>query len=434
MEQQHRAMNSVIESAEQVHLRQDLIRLQEAVHQTIPYDHLAVITGEQPYGALGTTKVLTKRLLAQTLSETYGDVTPIELFNNHDLVGSESRFFRLELPTVGAKDGIFKINLLTEKLRRGGLTAQGVLLSNETLIEQVTKARSALPIHYPSTVVNRERFQLDESRADEWVRSYTSPSTDDSSKRASYSDAHIAWLTDLEKHVGLEMKHIIREGTFDLMLLKNGGVEILNNLWEQGLHNLRDENYESIALKLDDTALSATPFNIAEDGVRLLSKYTNSDKSLIETMHPHTKETGVLTLDEALSGSYGISLKAVPRVVLYSLSGMDGHITGGGSVYNADAQHFMETFSLPYFPIMHMSARDEHGKIGTLQYSSTAFLRREHPLAVRQVREGGVSLLDLIISCNLDDIQQAIHSTTQQGGNLTTDTIVTIQNKTGVKP
>jgi hypothetical protein len=425
MRTQQHDMETVIDSNEHTQIRDSLLRLTSSLKENYPFTDMVVITGEQPYGALGGTKVLAKRVLAQTLAETYDDVTGIEMFANHDLVGSEPGFFRLVLPTVGAKNGLATLNIVTGKLKENGLTASGILLPNSVIDAQVNKACESLPHHYPTTKLKRQHIGYDPKIGEEWARTYDN----ENDLKSNYADAHIQWLTDFENKIGLEMEHITTEGQLDLLLARNGGIDLLNTIWKRGLFNLRNINYESVALKLDDNAIEATPFNLAKNGVRLLSRYANSDHSLVNTINPITKEEDIITMDEALSGSYDFSFRAVPRTITYSLAGIEGSVTGGGSIYNTDARSFMDTFRLPYFPIIHMSAQEDGTKISNLQYDSLAFARKSHDEARTAVKTGNVSMLDLAISCHFEDIKESIEKVKEIGGELSPGQIITIPNK-----
>jgi hypothetical protein len=437
MSDQSEHMGDLIDSHTHTELRDHLTDLNETVKEHYPYKSMLVITGEQPYGALGGTKVLGKRILAQTLSETYGDVATAELFTNHDLVGSEPGFFRMVIPTLGSAEGIVNLGVLSGKLRQNGVTASGIVLPNEKLQEQVNTIRDGMHKHYPTTQVYKDSVGFDPDITHRWAGAYgiqENGEFDPKSTPDNYAQAHIDWLTGFEKSIGLEMDQVIKEGDFDLALARNGGIEVLDLIWKRGLINLRNNNYDAVALKTDESALQATPFNLSENGVRLQTSYTNGDNSLIEAINPVTKERSVITMDQAVSGRFGFSFKAVPRVVIYSLSGIHGHITGGGSVYNIDAQSFMKSLQLPYFPIIHMHAHDGEQQISSLQYASIATTRKAHERANSAVRQGKVSLLDLAMSCHLEEIKSAIKNASEIGGDLKPDQVITIPNKANKIP
>ncbi len=386
-------------------------KLHDVLEERFP-GQLHVITGEQPYGAYGRPKVLAKRLLSKALQFHNPEIKVIELFASNDLIGSEEGFWRLTLPTKTAgPDGVVSQNVLSDKFRANGKTARGLLLPHEYVTGQVQKIIQNTRHHYPGNLPYNKGSRYDLSVITEWAHSYGI--TIDSNNPAphapeNYADAHINWLVALEKKLGLETDYVTEEGEIDLMLARQGGVEVIQSLWKTGLSSMMERSIPTISLKLTPEEIARTPFNLAREGNRLVTRFHPEDDSLIEAITKDGIET--LTLDQALSGDFEFSWKAVPRVVLYSLSGLDGHVTGGGSVYNADAQLFMDINNLPYFPIIYMNPQINGETVSVLQYQ-TVSSGRNFDMAKEQVRKGKVSLLDFVMSCDTEEARAKIEET-----------------------
>jgi hypothetical protein len=409
-------------------LNHAVVKLNE---NTLPEAHgqPTVITGEQPYGPFGTSKVIGKRLLAHALQVTNSEIYTVELFANHDLVGSEEGFYRLATPTNGRPEGVVLENILSSRYRSNRETASGIILPHEYITPFSQKLTNGLRSHYPGNKSGLKEPRFNMEVISDWIGLYGA--VNEITPAENYAEAHIKWLTDLERSIGLQMDHVTREGEIDLRIAQNGGIEIMQELWVDGLKKLEASGYTPTALRIGEEEHKKTPFNLAINGRRLDTTYGNSDQSQVIVSSREGQQT--ITLDEALSGKYDFSWKAVPRVVLYSLSGISGHITGGGSIYNTDAAAFLDQFDIPYFPIASMNPKLNGEKASVLQYA-TISSGRKNDKALEAVRSGQTSLLDFVLSCDPEVAREAIQKTIEQSNPFNINQTVTIPNREGELP
>ncbi len=415
--------------------RDDIECMQKALQHNYPEGKYRVITGEQPYGALGTPKVLGKRILATALTKHHPDVVSIELFANLDLVGSEKGFYQLSIPNIGSPDGVLGYNLLSERIRSDDSIAAGIQLPNDYITRQIAKALQSFRGYYPGQMPHGRGPRYDIDVMSNWARLYGVPEKTSVNQLGNYAEAHIQWLTNLEHTLGIKLDYLARESEVDLLLAKNGGINILDKTWKRGIRRLREIGYTPVGIKITEDQDEITPFNLSYNGIRLRSRFVNNDGSRILLSNPKDPSSShEITIDDAISGKYGFSFRAVPRVLLYSLAALSGHITGGGSIYNQDARYFMELEGMPYFPITNMHAEENGEKLSCIQYISLALSRSNHPGAEEALRKGHLSLLDFVLSCNLTEARECIANTIDKNQPFKTSQYIVVPNKEGAIP
>jgi hypothetical protein len=136
----------------------------------------------------------------------------------------------------------------------------------------------------------------------------------------------------------------------------------------------------------------------------------------------HQEDT---TIGDVLNSGRKLTFRAMARVAAYSLFGLgDGHITGGGSIYNTPTEGAFRDLGLPYFPLMHMAKVDANGEhTGLFDYISAATTKKKaqrHPgyeAAKELVRTGGVSMADLEISATRSDVKAGIEAALSDPGS-----------------
>jgi hypothetical protein len=289
--------------------------------------------------------------------------------------------------------------------------------------------------------------------------------------------------TLIQNKLGISADTTILEKQLDLTLLQHGGYEVANQLYTTFLREESSDDlygtaysrsrggknpdlgkppvdryfgkYEPTDFLVNDKSLS-TPFNVSIDGqrhftqfVRLPSGDIDYDrvevflhKSKTQPGTNHLEGVEIVDREELLnSDKYTISLKAIPRVMLYCLSGMSGHITGGGSGYNSVAKEILNIQGLPYFPIWHF-AKYEAGRNrqSPLIYTPTPLKQRLHELEEIKLQQkedpnygrrrlsplekeiqklrtnvvtGQYSLIDLILSYPDDELRQQVETFTK---------------------
>jgi len=437
---------------------------------------LRVIAGEQSVVVM--PKQVAKQVAMVALQNEYG-VTPIDLRADLDLVGSEADIVAVPLPNTGDRSGRTTYNLLSGKYRASNGATNGVALPNPYVTKMLTDLQNKhLPqIYTRSLQSSRGGYEptLDQQVVADWMACYgIAPDGSRLKQMPDYMTAsnnysttvpeigielptnfaqgnenHRLWM---QRQLGIEAQYVVSEGEIDRILLQNGGFNALRVLLTSARQWLREDGYQpnSAALKLEDDKDDEVPFNIVSRGRRAHSaNFLPGDDSMIHVQFdPEGKYQADYSVDQLLNDpQFGISLKAIPRVILYSLAGLSGHITGGGSIYNYDAQQIMDIVGLPYFPLWNFTKKDQNGKrVTALSYVSTGIRKlrssdeikaegnEETVLAYELSTRGRFAFLDLMMSTYADQAAHEIGQLIAMGGNITPDTYVELTNRTGRVP
>ncbi|KXK26534.1 MAG: hypothetical protein TR69_WS6001000539 [candidate division WS6 bacterium OLB20] len=394
--------DDALDRADMAHLRPHILRMRQAADDAFGTG-VKVIGGEQ--SIIPLPKNLGKLIALRALRNHMG-VIDINLRADHDMGRTERDVRALDLLNYGNQEGTASFSVMSNNyagMNKGMTTINGYTLKDDHIRGNMVKFASQVRQLYPGNfpLGDETHRVLDMRAVEDWFACYgmnpdgtpidaipehiqSLPRTDrresafeqiDIVLPGNLAQGHENWFLMLQRRLGIEAAYTVSEGVIDKMLLKNGGHEVLANMMLQARARLRDQGYEPVAMKIDEDSDLRTWYNLELDGVRMNTVFTDDSFSQIEVTHPVTGETSVVTVDEALADDspYGISLRAVERVSLYSLAGLSGHITGGGSVYNADARYLLSAVDLPYYPIWSFAKKAEDGSpLSPVRYVSMA--------------------------------------------------------------
>lgn len=381
---------------------------------------VTVLYGEQGYGLNESPKVLGKRVLARAVAKH--DVHTVEMFAIQDVVGSESGIYRATLPNPQSNNGELMLNVLPGwKRLRDSATSSFASPTSDQLAE-MCKSLSGL---YGNE--KAEAFVA-------WVNSiYTQHPNN-----YGLGQAHL--LMDLERHIGLSAQQHTTEDILDTAIAANGGMEIMLGLWPRLAIAAGKYPVEGVRVPDPTEAPFVLYHNHETDGscggrmnVSFVDTRTETAKasgivlpltmeSAMQCSCLECKSTVVLTPEQVLHQRRPLTWRAMPRVAAYSLFGIaEGHITGGGSVYNAPTAGAMKELGLPYFPLMNMDKRNADGdKVGIFIYDSYLTRRKGadkqkfHAQAIQVVTEGRAAMMDMVLSLGRSRLRDAVEATFQQ--------------------
>lgn len=396
------AFDDTVDSERMDHLRPHLLRMRQAVTDAFGPE-TAIIGGEQSIFPL--PKNLGKLMALQVLSQHYG-MRSINLRAPLDIARSEVDIRRVDLPSYGSESGMDSFNLLSTKMvgsRKGVMTIQGFPLPDQKLADNAKRFVGLMQQQYPGSFRNgnTNETNLDQAVLADFMACYgmdldgnrLDAMPDHIQELALCPDvngipqmdivlpdnlaqAHENWFIMLQRRLGVDSEITVSEEVIDRMLLKSGGHEVLSEIMTASRRKLRESGYDPVAMNLSEERDLQTWFNMSKDGIRYGTFFTDDSYSQISVYNPETKEVEeTVSVDDVLAddSEWSLSLRAVERVTLYSLAGLGGHITGGGSVYNADARAVLGAMDIPYYPIWSFSKTDEDGnKITPVQYMSMA--------------------------------------------------------------
>ena len=397
------------------------LRTREALELTP--DDIIVIFGEQTYGLNEPPKVIGKRLLAKGLEQKHG-IRSIELFASFDMAGTEGGIYRMQLPSPTTPEGYCVLNVLSGWKKRKYAATAGFRCPTP---EEMQRAYSTMESLYRSKRAIGMR---------EFLTHYYGISPN-------YAEANIDILRSFEKQIGLQVETSVREESLDTKLAQNGGMQIMLHMWPELSRQANNHNhYEGVRVPNGNEA----PFQL----------YHTTDPSCVGRMITHLvqKEGQVAGMDsqvyakcmqcsfeettspqDIINQGRPLTWKAIPRVVLYSTIVADGHITGGGSIYNQAAKEGSERIGIPYFPITWMDKQDQEGnKVGVFNYQSTSTFREKGAYvseAKSFVREGKAAMADLVLSIGVEQLKGSIEEILRS--ELTTSTRV-VCPETVLKP
>ncbi|MCA9329995.1 hypothetical protein KDA11_05075, partial [Candidatus Saccharibacteria bacterium] len=268
------------------------------------------------------------------------------------------------------------------------------------------------------------------------------------------AEAHINWYLHLQRQLGIEQINTFSEGQFDKLLLANGGLEIFRSEWTLIIDALEAaSNLNLVSIKLDKPEVRrAAPFNLEYGGIRYDAYFNKRDDSQLDLYsRQHGVQEAAITLDDVFSdvSEWSVSLGAVERVVLYSLAGVAGHITGGGSAYNYDALQVMQVLNLPYMPLWWFPKKDQYDRPMTpviwptlankewrnLQtLGSNGAGNQTSDAILQNTLEGNYSLLDLAMSTDPQEAHMLMQEHIQllSTGQLDRFSQLSLPNRAGV--
>lgn len=446
-----------------------------------------IIGGDQPM--LPIPKMAAKLVAMKALAHMDDQIVTINLRADHDLALSELEILSMSMPHPGTDIGVTKVRLLSDRLLTGRPIISGVDLNSPEIFEYITHqllyfGNSTFAEAYSRSLklLSKDKGERDEivlqahMVIEDWLACYGIDrkgnrlkelpghvsTTPDYSRNvrvgsvlpqvemklpSNLAEANENWYLWLQRQLGIEMQYTLSEGTLDRFLLQNGGLEILQKRWRSAVNRLKNIGYQPVTSKLKNHQPDATFFNVARDGQRYFSFFDSKDDSMLIAVDPLNKQGVKIPVQELIQdgSEWIISLSAIPRVVLYSLAGFAGHIKGGGSRYNYDAEAVTLAIGLPYFPLWNFTERKDGIWTSPLQYTSVATenaLRRGKPHHTQKVRsisqaisEGKIYLLDLLLSINpwitYNEIDQWIEA---NGENIKRDDRIYITNLAGRNP
>lgn len=410
--------------------------------------HRIIVGGEQ--STLPLPKMAAKLIAMKALSFIDDQITTINIRADHDLVLSESEILSMNMPHPGTDIGTVKIKLLSDKLLMGRPIISGVDLNNPEVFKYVAKqllhfAEHIFPEAYQPSLrfTGNNKLEGDtnilqaENKIVNWLACYgidnqgnklkTFPKHLLSSPKnksgcllsqvelklpSNLAEANDNWFLWLQKQFDIDADYTFSEGVFDKFLLQNKGYEILQKRWFVAVNKLREMEYQFVTSKLNNDQPNTTFFNVARYGQRYYSFFDDNDDSMIAIVDPISKHEEKISIQELFDkeSEWAISLTAVPRVVLYSLAGLEGHIKGGGSRYNLDAQAIMDIIGMPYFPLWNFTEKNNDIWTAPIQYTSISTEKelrsnKQHHFksagfTTQAVSEGKINLLDLYLSTN----------------------------------
>lgn len=369
-----------------------------------------VLFGEQTYGLNESPKVLGKRLFAQGLKD-HG-IKQVELFASFDIASSEGGIYRMQLPSPNSPEGNVSINILAGWKKRKNVATSGF---RSPTADELSTGIATISSLYGKTKADNinnflERYYLNQEN---------------------YAHANINILRDFERQIGLAMETFVTEDTLDTQIAQSGGMEVILFMWPDIVKHSKLNETPGVRVP----EIEETPFHLyhTQDECygRMHSQFTGMqnnevlmDTKLFSTCMQcgHSETT---TPSEVVSSGRPITWRAIPRVVAYSTFGIgDGHITGGGSIYNETAKKTANALGIPYFPITHMSKHNSlDAKSGLFYYQSPACSKGRFPvIAEKFVMEGRAAMADLLLSVGVNQLKDAINNVVDIG--VTTNTKV----------
>lgn len=373
-------------------------------------NRLVVIFGEQTYGLNEPPKVLGKRLFANALERGHG-VQTVEMFATHDSAGSEPGIYRMQVPNPQNPDGFQSLNILTGWKKRRQSPTASFRSPTETEIAVFDQTLSTL---YGGT------------KADSLIRFMSGPYT---THADNYAKANIDILRRAEALIGLKIERFITEDVLDTKIARNGGMEVILHLWPKLSAEAQKVSNPGVRIPLSNEAPFLLYHQDGECQGRMQVEFVhlkdapNLDSPILSTClecnHSETLTSRMVIERERL-----LTWRAIPRVFLYSALGIaDGHITGGGSVYNKTAQTASRNIGIPYFPITWMDKNNDDGEQeGIFRYQSFSVTKKPnmqqmpgYQKAVRFVHEGGAAMADLFLSIGVGQLKNVVEDALASG-------------------
>ncbi len=388
-------------------IRQSQLQLRATLHATP--DDLVVVFGEQTYGLNERPKVLGKRLIAKALQRL--GIKPIELFAAYDVVGSEPAIYRYQIPDPSNPEGVSSINTLPGWKKRKNSATAGFPCPTP---EQISTFVKPLEAGYrPSKTHHLEQMLLHYHGS-----------------APNYAEGNSLILRSLERQIGLDIPETVYEQDFDTLIATHGGMQLLLYLWPEIIQQAQAHQHPGVSVPQPD----ATPFQMYHTDPYCMGRMESSfskptNPNMESAVSCRCMECGYQTStspQQIIETQVPITWRAIPRVIAYSTLGLfDGHITGGGSVYEKTVIDVTRAMGLPYFPLIHMDRTIPSGeKKPIFDYSSDAASKKGPNVerATKLVKENGVSTIDLVLSIGVSALNHVITETVSQ--NLTTTTTV----------
>lgn len=424
-------------------IRPAIRELQAAVRERYGAGHL-IIAGEQTIMPL--PKNVAKLVAGQALRVLSDEFRVVNLRANLDLVGSEADMYKVWIPSETSQDGHVDMTFISRArlAKSPGIIAEGVLLDQTDLHRAMNEFSSVhIPSAYGGLHIKNETLvpDFDPSVIDTFKQCYGLPALEAAAQayRLPYpqpltlAQGHENYYAVVQQILGIEPDIHVLESDLDPYLLRNGGYELLARVWKDLQNEAIDRACALRTMKptLDDPR---TPFNVARNGMRL---FTLQDGDYVCVVDPKTKD--VLErhhISEVLAqdSDFDISMRAIPRVIVYSLAGVAGHITGGGSLYNYDAKQLMEMLHMPYFPLWNFdsSASSPIQYMSVASYKTRGKPRQNTRATIDFVRAGKASALDCIMSTYPDQVAEEIQAWIEiNAGSIDQYSRLPITNKAG---
>lgn len=384
----------------------------------IPHDGLVIILGEQTYGP-GPQKVAGKRLLGNAASR-YAGVTVVELFASQDALGSEPDITNFRLPNPQPAVGTIAVNMLPNWRRSAHLATAATASPDTSHVEKMSSTIAGL---YPQRAAAAFLVRMGTAYANH-------PNN--------YGAANAEMLRDYEETLGIAGDVMVHDGQLETLIAQNGGLQVMMALWPAFVTAARKHAIEGVRVPDTDEA----PFYLYHQdcGGRMNVRTMTSDPAAaglethVAAQCLHCKHSEAVTLGEIIDSGRTLSFRAMARVAAYSLFGIaDGHVTGGGSIYNAPTEAALKDLGLPYYPLMYMSKVDGQGQHTALfQYESGTTRRKKastlagYEAAKQQVREGRVSIADLEISTSAEAVRAGIEDAMRDPGAFNTHSRIVV--------
>lgn len=368
-------------------------------------DRLAVIFGEQTYGLNEPPKVLGKRLLAKALENGHG-IQTVEMFASFDSVGSEPGIYRMQVPNPQNSDGFQSLSVLTGwKDRKHSPTAS---FRSPTEEEIVVFEKTLCTLYGRTKAGSLVRLMSDSFRL----------------HGDNYANANIDILRRAETLIGLEIERFVTEDVLDTKIARNGGMEVILHLWRK--LTVEGRKLPSPAVRVP--SYEEAPFWLYHENEecqgRMQVEFHNLSENYSLNLESPLSATCLgcghkehLTPGVVVEEGRTLTWMAIPRVFLYSTLGIaDGHITGGGSVYNEIVNTASRNMGITYFPLIWMARNNDNGeRWGLFQYKSFSVTRKDklhrmpgYPKAVRFVNEGRAAMADLFLSIGVGQLRNVV--------------------------
>lgn len=380
--------------------------------------------GEQATGLQETTIILAKRLLAAHALLELG--VKVETYSLHaDVTGSEAGMKAMTLPDPYTQSGTRQIGVFPGKGREN--TALNTLPPSLIDIEALTKALA-------------QTYGNNNPRLREILEIY---------RIALDTTSNIAQAQDtirlaIERNLGIDFNQTTDTELDRAFLFNAGGWELLDTYWQDILQLSRDAQGEIALSGFRVPENDEAPFYaIRASDIKETTSSTRGRVIMLEDgtysiRHPHRRDIELdhFTREDIRDGKIQISLRAIPRAIMFALL-TDILITGGGAQYNqVVAKVFKQLTGVDYPPIIHMDLADENGNSrSTINYNSVALRKPNAPFlkaAESAVQRGLVSLIDFYLSIRDLDLAKSIIHGAVTSQNFSTATVLDLTSATGV--
>ena len=249
----------------------------------------------------------------------------------------------------------------------------------------------------------------------------------------SLAQGHENFYSIVQQRFGIAPDLTIYESEFDPFLLRNGGYEVLARIWKSLQNEALSSGMHLKTIKpIEDDP--RTPFNLSRDGMRLLSVQEGDFVHILDPKTQQVQESHHISEVLSPDGEFGVSLRAIPRVMLYAMAGVSGHITGGGSIYNDDARELIKLIHMPYFPLWSFDSQSSSPiqYISLASYKSRGKARQNTQATIDFTRAGKASILDCVMSMYPEQVAEEIRDWIElNAGDIRPESRVHITNRAG---